>query len=210
MNALVNHLIKTNWDEIKSKSLLHCHARNVHSIMLLCSPGKTIRLFFAEPNHDLYKNLPINFSKGVSVGFHAHHCEITLYPVLGRICNWKISLTKPASCTELFLFGYRYKSAIGGGTPSFQWNKKMYWFNSYPVQWIEKHPHYMTAKEIHTVGVAQGEPAAWLVFEGREDKDYCPITYANSDLDKFDWSGLYKKPSERRLRSILKRCGYDV
>jgi len=51
---LIRHFVRENEDEVLAKSLLHCHGNNIHSIMLSEKKnGGTIRLFVAEPGHNL-------------------------------------------------------------------------------------------------------------------------------------------------------------
>src|SRR6478752_10393471 len=100
MKHLISHLIKNYLEEIVNKSLLHCHCKGLHSIMLLESPGKTIRLFISTPQSEMYKNLPETFnyekatgeslfhSKKMSIAFHPHHCNVTLHVING--CIFKI------------------------------------------------------------------------------------------------------------------------
>src|ERR1700728_4215738 len=89
IKALIKHLVSQNLPIIAAKSKLHCHTRNVHSILLLDSPGQTIRLFIAVPGHELYLNDHDN-THIMSVGFHPHHCNVTLSVVLGEVGNWNV------------------------------------------------------------------------------------------------------------------------
>lgn len=200
MKRLVQHLIKTNLDEILEKSLLHCHAINVHSVMLLCSPGKTIRLFIGVPGHSLYRNTE---RQALSVGFHAHHCEVTLATHIGTVLNWRIQRIENG---PIDLWRYRYESAITTGKPSFVQDREITAETLSDATIKPGHLEYMTASDLHTIYVPQDELAAWFVFEGREDASYDPATYSNADLEAFDFSNLYKKPSHLDVVSLLKLC----
>ena len=90
MKTLIKHLLENNLEEILSKSLLHCHCLGVHSIILLNSTAKTIRLYVAEKGNELYRNQPSRVSSGLpmAVSFHPHHCNLTIHVVKGILLNW--------------------------------------------------------------------------------------------------------------------------
>ncbi len=201
MKTLIRHLAKTNAAEIVSKSLLHCHARNVHSVMLLACPEKTIRLFVAEPGHELWKNTSELWGKpGLSVGFHAHHCELTIVPVVGKLWNWQVKVSDRGNW---HVGEFAYQSAISGNGASF---KRV---ASRRVETVSESPipkgsgEYMPADQMHTVSCAKDSLTAWLVYEGREDRNYHPVTLANVNLERFDFSGMYQRTNEAGVRRLL-------
>lgn len=197
--ALVQHLLKSNLLEILSKSRMHCHTRNVHSIMLLEAPQKTIRLFVAEPRHDLWRNNPGYYSDGMSVGFHAHHCDLTLVVTRGRVQNWQVHPQNPGIAVN----GYAYKSSLRDEKPGFELLGRAHLGTTEVRTLTCGDSLFMPAEQMHTVSVAQGEWAAWLVFEGRESKNYSSVCYSTSDLEKADLSGLYKPMQEQDLMRLL-------
>lgn len=80
MKELIKHLVNNHLDTIVEKSFLNCHVMGLHSIMLLESPEKTIRLFVSDGNSKLRKNTEENILKGKqTLAFHPHHCNITLH-----------------------------------------------------------------------------------------------------------------------------------
>lgn len=168
--------------------------------MLLCSPGKTIRLFVAVPGHPLWKN---TWKQELSVGFHGHHCEVTLAVHTGTVGNWRIRLVENG---PLDFWRYRYESAITKANPSFVQEREV---TAEALSYEIMHSgqsEYMPGSDLHTIYVPPDELAAWFVFEGREDANYDPATYSNADLEAFDFSNLYKKPTDLDVISLLKLC----
>lgn len=204
MKELIKHLLENNREEILSKSLMNCHAIGLHSIMLLESPGKTIRLFIAMPYHELWKNLPADFDENrMSIGFHPHHCNITLHCIMGRFHNWTVKENVWGYSVKKF----EYKSKINGGefgvTPI-----GFPLINSTSQRWVyENEVVSMRANEIHTVGVEKGKVAAWFVYEGKEDPSYKPYLYSNHDIDKEGKKDLYQKMPFIDVEYLLTKAG---
>lgn len=184
MKTLIKHLLRNNSEEILAKSFFNCHCIGLHSIMLLESPGKTIRLYIAaEGNH-----LHLNLEKNQPLAFHPHHCDLTFEVIKGTLFNWII---KPEdselALSDELLFGikskYYYKSHITTGTTEFMLCK-----GNDPV--VTKSftklnvgdTVFMDATDIHTVVTRKDELTAWLVYEGKEDKDYIPYCWSNNPL----------------------------
>lgn len=42
MHTFIDHFLQNNKEEVVKNSIIHCHLKNVHSVMLLNSPGKMI------------------------------------------------------------------------------------------------------------------------------------------------------------------------
>lgn len=207
MKELIKHLFKEHLQEIVSKSYLNCHAFGVHSIMLLDSPEKTIRLYYAEAGHDLGRNLPVKISKytKLSVGFHPHHCNLTLVVVKGMILNWTIKNVDYE--TPFSLSAYRYNSEITNGKIGFKkLSDKNYFINSKKSYLGVGDSIRLQANEIHTIAADPEYDSAWLVFEGKEDSLYNNITYSDNDLEEIQTVGMYKKPTGFEVENILQAC----
>ncbi len=199
MKELVKHLWDNHSKEIVSKSLLNCQTQGLHSIMLLESPEKTIRLYVTDKEHNLYYNFPNRCQYGMSVGFHPHHCNLTLLAHKGSILNWEVAVAK----VGLPVTKYAYKSQISDNEMSFS-PIQVVRMHSKSQDWIaEGHSISMKANAIHTVAVQEGHIAAWFVFEGKEDLDYKPYCYTNSDPNQ-QTQGLYIKPTKNNIELILK------
>lgn len=204
MRPLIKHLWKTNRKQILERSLENCHARSLHSIMLLESPGSTIRLFFADGSHPMGNNCP-QLIHAQSIGFHAHHCELTLVPVLGHVFNWLVEVDPENTAFSAVLGEYQYSSKILNGRPGFSklGHRRL---RTLSFQELKPEGTHMAASEIHTVYVDANRLAAWLVFEGKSDPSYAPLCWSGSDLKKFSFEGLYQPMSELQIESILEHC----
>lgn len=193
MKELIKHLLANNYDEIKEKSIFNCHSVGLHSIMLLESPGKTIRLYIADSNHVLYRNFPENLGQErLSLSFHAHHCNLTLHCVYGKLLNWHVKGT-----AEQFGFQidkYNYKSKIKDGELSF--HKVDSRENLETVNYIflnEGDSLQMSASDIHTVAVDKGRVSAWLVYEGKKTLTTNPFAIQTITLMKFQRTGCIRR-----------------
>lgn len=198
--SLVSHLLRTNFREILAKSRLHCHAFNLHSIMLLEAPGKTIRLFVAEPGHSLSRNDPRRYEGEMSIGFHPHHCDLTLVWLRGYIRNWIVS---PGG-GDIEAGQFAYRSALRGQKPGFErvGDARL---STIDIRALEDGASiFMKASALHTVAVPSSEWAAWLVLEGAEDPNYLPVCYSTSDLENESFDHLYQPMPEGKLRSLLR------
>lgn len=210
MNYLVQHLFQTNREEILSKSLLDCHVKGLHSIMLLDCPGKTIRLYIAMPGHNLADNFPDNdgcFQKPLSLAFHPHHCELTLHCVKGKFTN--IEMTETGMPGDVFheYDRFRYRSKIKDGEMAFTPIGSTKLTCKSLRNLTPNTKIFMPANSIHTVAAFGNEVTAWLVYEGREDAEYLPYAWCNHDLNKIDISGLYRKPTLTEVQVLLSEAG---
>lgn len=202
LKLLIQHLVSENMKEIAAKSLLHCHTKNLHSIMLLESPGKTIRLYVAEEGNELYKNAyPGEYS--MPLAYHPHHCNLTLHVVCGRLDNITVAKAATGRKVKKFL----YQSAITEGKGAFIARGVDYirMKNYQPI--TQGNSVFMNAGEIHTVATDPDKLTAWLVYEGKEDKKYKPYCWSNHDLTNISMKGLYKKAKESEIKSLLTLSG---
>jgi len=172
--------------------------------MLLESPGKTIRLYVADVDHELWKNDDRGFDNGtMTLGFHPHHCNLALHCVHGLVINQ--SVVKDIDGRWIFNQFY-YHSKINGSSEESSFESEGY------VQFEPSRRSaigageslYLHASEIHTVFVHGGKSAAWLVYEGLEDPDYMPYCYSSADLTNSSLDGLYQKPYEEDIIRLLK------
>jgi hypothetical protein len=187
MKHLIKHLLRENQAEILTRSLKNCHCKGLHSIMLSESPGKTVRLYVTEYDHEMYRNFPFEYQDGLSIGFHPHSHNLTLYPVKGSILNWVArEVPKDAQPDEdrivIELDKFNYKSKIKEGEMSFDLIEKNVKLETLGAFIYNKGMSaYMSADEIHTVGVAEKSITAWLVFEGRTNPDHKSVCYTNTN-----------------------------
>lgn len=210
---MLRHLLENNLEKILERSLINCHASGLHSVMLIEKPEQTVRLFITDTVHDLWKNHPDNFHLGMSVGFHKHHCNVTLIAVHGLFYNWLVApLGEQTSDSPgaMKLDVYQYQSGITNQEITF---KKL---GVYYFQTISNHCYsaskevscyesvYMKACVRHSVYVPKGSIAAWVVVEGKENPCHDDLCFSNVDLEKEDFSHLYQPMTEKGLFNLLK------
>lgn len=209
MKQLIKHLWENNREEILSRSLLNCHCKGLHSIMLSEAPGKTIRLYISIPDSDMYKNFPNPGEEVIdmSIAFHPHHCNLTLHCIKGELLNWELEEDLGGGDHALLLNKYRYHSQITEGNGYFEMIGPSV-LRSTRYHWLRRgYSTHLKAKDIHTVAVMKGELVAWLVYEGKEDPTYQSFCWSNSDLTKQDLSDLYQKPTPDVVEDLLKLVG---
>lgn len=185
-------------------SKANCHCMGLDSIMLLYSPGKTIRLFIANPNHEMDNNHVIADELPLTIAFHSHHCAVTLHVIDGWIMNQVIEPIPPGHRPDASLQAYKYQSAIKDGVCRFVPHLIGHFIRSPRSAHLSaENTAFMAAHEIHTVGVMEGHRAAWFVFEGVEDPNYSSLCYSNADLANFDAAGMYLPMTESQIEKSL-------
>lgn len=209
MRDLVSHVLRTRLDAVLARSLIHCHTENLHSIMLLDAPGQVVRMFVAEPGHSLWRNDPryLNPKEGpISLGFHPHHCELSLSLVAGEAYNWLVEVQSDGYMAYP-MSRYRYNSQITAGKIGFakEGEDNLVHVSFRPLRGEGGGPTHMAAKQIHTVMVPRDCWGAWIVMEGREDPAYNNVTWSNADLAVADFSRLYQPMTREKLKYLLSR-----
>ena len=199
MNALIEHFLQNNRKEVLKDSIIHCHLKNVHSVMLLNSPGKMIRMFIAEPGNELWMNEPGTIVDNQSVAFHSHHCNLTLKCVYGEFTNRKLT-----EGNQEYIPSFKFQSHIKTGKGSFEkiGQKRIGFTLDETIK--ENQSIFLRAKDIHTIVTPKDAWAAWLVLEGKEDKNYDSTCYSYKDLTKEKFTGLYQKMTITKLNHLLK------
>jgi len=193
MKGLLNHLLRQNWETILNKSLKNCHVKGLHSIMLIDSPGQTVRLYIAERDHDM---------AGDNLALHPHHCNLTLEVVRGKINNITYRTGKSVETRAKWLYQSQITTGKMGFTLIDLIDRSLIQNSSKILQ--QGDVIGMNASTIHTVKVNKGELAAWFVYEGMEDPNYVPYCWSNNDLANFDATGLYQKfQSMEEIRDLL-------
>ncbi len=201
MKRFIKHCLNDHFEDVMKWSVRNCHVEGLHSIVFSKTP--MIRLFFATKDHLLWKNTLDKNGKDMSVAFHPHHCDITLATELGMPFNWVVAEGDSMEVSEFF-----YQSKLTGKTPSFEFlaNKRLSTLRSTPIGEMQE----MKASTLHTIYVPKGDEAAWWVFEGKENPDYCPVAYSADDLEKFDFSPLYKPMTDMTLYRMVTRLGVNL
>lgn len=184
----------------------NCHAIGLHSIVLTTYPDgrPRVRMFVAEPNHRLGEN-----RNGSIVGFHAHRADLVLTRLYGRVCNVSAYNIEGARGT-VQIRTWRYTSPLieqeGGFSRVGTAGMVIY----YPTPFMRLE---LPAAALHTIYVPAGDRAAWLVTEGDRTAEYNDIVYTDTDLERFDFSGMYEPmpPDEpaRWVQDAVIRQGED-
>ena len=148
---------------IFSKSLINCHKKGVHSVILQENPIH--RIFFTTPDHELRD---VN-----SVAAHPNHCDLTIVPLWGNIVNviWAVVGFSGIG----LLREYEFDSKIKGGSGEFRETGWQVNFSTYSSR-VEA-PIKLGANDIHTI-YSPDDYAAWLIIEGKEYEKYRPLSYA--------------------------------
>lgn len=177
--------------------------------MFLDKPGQTIRLFYADKNHDLWKNHPNSFLEKLSVGFHAHHCDLTIQSLTTYIGNWNVSLNEHFDYNQYSVDEYEYESPIKGQGRFVFKNQKSVLTDDFK-RLMKGDALKLKANQLHTVYVPRDKTAAWLVYEGAEDPNYKSYCYSNENLEKFDFSEHYKPLTETEILEILDKVDFRM
>lgn len=184
--------------EIKNV-IVDCHVRGVWSMMLHDEPGNRMRVFWATPIHELAPNNRFEFEP-MTIAAHPHHCDITLVKIFGSAYNHVVQAHPER---EGQFVKCEYRSAIKDGQGGLVNTGERFVMFRQRKTLIPETGDQMGAHQLHTISVAKGQEAAWLVLEGREDPNYRPICYTNNPV--FDAEGLYRKGQNAAL-TIIERC----
>lgn len=206
MKTLINHLVNNNFDEILAKSLLNCHVEGVHSIMLLNSPGKTIRMYIAVPGNDLETPTANVFkpTPEMPLSIHPHHCNLTLQCITGILVNWQFKETHDIEFGTKNYNKYFYSSKITGPEMKFEKLGQTRLLTEKRSILDPNESISMPASALHTVTTRPGIFTAWLVFEGKEDPEYIPYCYSmHQNLNNINTAGLYIKPTKEQILNLL-------
>lgn len=174
-------------DESFRRSFENCHVRGVDSIVLAenVDTGELVRVFWANPGHELYHNHDIE-SPDLRVALHPHHCDIRITPIFGDLMNIVVT---PGF--DMFVNTWEYVSGIANSRGYFRQLPEQEGFGSIHRDVLTS-PCDMTHDQVHTVFVPKGQTAAWLVEEGPTNGRANPrLCYSNSDLTKFKFGDHY-------------------
>jgi hypothetical protein len=200
MKELITHLLKSNSKEIVDKSFLNCHVKGLHSIMLIDCPEKTVRMYITDNTHKMYKN----YSEPHTLSYHPHHCELTLHCVYGELTNIGMKIENEHTGNDCHYYDrWLYSSLISNGKMGFVKDGSDLLRQKSSITLGVGDMISMQASDIHTVACPKGEWSAWMVYEGKENKNYVPYAWSNSDLSKIDNKGLYKKPTKATIVELL-------
>lgn len=206
MLQLLRHLVAQHEEQIFKSAISNCHAPDLHSIVFIDTPEKFVRMFFADRDHNLHYNKIEEFCQQkpvhpLSIGYHPHHCNITLCCLKGTLIN---IIAKEDKEYGVPIIKYEYQSQITKDELSFKKIEDTH-LNHFDVVNLKPNDCIsLKANLMHTVAADQFEQCAWLVFEGKEDKDYKSYCYSNANLlDKDIAKDLYKPMEYSKFLEIL-------
>lgn len=212
----LKHFVRENLQDIIESSYLNCHVKGVHSFMLIDYPGKSVRVYHAEPDHDLGRNMDIVVSNNrssarpLSVAFHSHRRNLTLEVIQGTLYNSQAFEDSGAYYPHK-LDKFEYRSQIVDGEMKF--NKidsdvKMVIKNATPLTTNGgQSSMFLPADYIHSIAVEPQKTCTWIVYEGAENTSYDSVCYSNADLEKLSSEGLYVRPTEEQVRHFMIAMG---
>lgn len=198
--ALIRHLWRTQSGAIVNGSYLDCHARGLHSLMLIDKPGAVVRMFVATPDHELHRNFSLGHGS-LSIAFHNHDAELTLHVVRGQIIN--VTLDQVSAGAAHPLRQFRYSSQIRDGRGGFTATGIVIGAATEPRWLTPGETVFMRSEELHTVAIPKGTGAAWFVYEGAKNPAFSAIAYSNDDLTTFDPGQFYRRPTWSEVRDLL-------
>lgn len=191
-------------------SLQNTHAIGLYSIVFEVGPPM-IRMYFADSNHELWKNelqflseTEVQFPHEMSIAVHSHRQDITLVPIFGSIFNLVFSRVKTNYDRSIILNSYKYSSPIINQIGKFNLCSKQSLFYSSDLLPLQENK-CLEAHELHTVFIPRNTMAAWFVLEGEKDQNYDSACYSNSDLENFDFTNLYNSLTLTELEMISEK-----
>lgn len=177
--------------------MINCHAEGMDSIVFR-ERAPMIRAFVARPEHTMWRNSPTS-GQLFSVAIHMHRQDITMVPLFGKIYNLFPDVTGHA----IKLYAFNYSSQIADGKGGFAKDG-----GGRPCRVVMSElnvPTKLRGLEYHSVYVPRGEAAAWLICEGSPNPHYSSACLSNDpELDKTDFSSLYKPMTAERLAEDMK------
>jgi len=205
MKELVKHYWRTRSKQITRSSYLNCHVKGLHSIMLIDSPEQKVRVYIADQDHELFHN---SDGEARSLAFHPHHCALTLHVIHGELVNWTKKLVNEVDGLDSKPYGrWLYSSKIKDGEMGFELVGEEILKTGFKNVLYPGSSIYLPAWVIHTVSVPKGQLTAWIVYEGAENIGYQPVAWSNQDLSKLQVEGLYIRPIEEEVYTLLTRVG---
>ena len=167
------------------KNLLNCHSIGLHSFPIsLSEDGLYRRIFYAAPNHNLWKP--------VEIAIHPHHVDIKITVLDGVLYN-PIYHENPLGKS----FGmFKWNSHILNGNGGFEKVGKKKLSKLSNNSYSKGESILMKACELHTVQIEKNQKCVWLIEEYKPSCEYFPINYSYDDLEKWTPDGLYIEVSD--------------
>ena len=193
---------------MKPKSLLHCHSKNLHSVIIgRDTDDNLMRMFVATKEHNLHKNSLydlLDASKQQELAIHAHKSDITLIPLTGTVYN--IIATKGTENLASFN-QYQYHSPILNNVGGFRKTNGIETLSLNKTLLSE--PLYLEHSILHTIFVPENTEASWLVVEGNYTKYPSTLCYSNKDLESWRGVGLNQEMDKKTEHELKEKYFYN-
>lgn len=199
IKAFLHHHLDRARAGVAFNALAHCHVPHLDSIVLHDEHANRIRMFFANYGHELHRN---EIGQEFSLAIHSHHCDVRLVGLFGHVANERYGLTPHAEGPFAEMY---YSSGISGaGTMKHTGNRAVATRLRSDALSLNK-SEYLEAYELHSIYVPAQTNAAWLVFEGAEDKHYSSTCWTNA-TEEFNPEGLYQPMPQETIIDRLERA----
>lgn len=186
--------MKYDLDLALKRSYKNCHAKGLHSIVLNQSAnGELTRFYYTTSDHFLEQNLIPEVKTTIAI--HSHRFDLKFTTLRGEMINVTYRFPLENELAESTIFAaWKFQSQILTGQGSFlkqERPQKLLFQDACALS--EKHSIVMKSTDLHTVGVYQGQIAAWMVEETNFNPHHNDICYTNNDMENFSFDGLYQK-----------------
>lgn len=178
-----------------------CHVKGLHSIVL--NQGQFLdRVYITTEEHALHHNFTLNAD--MTLGVHAHNTGIVINQLYGRMTNMEY-LDSPLGMTYgamLHEVGhYWFESKIRGGEGKLHFLGMAHLWEHTQTELHPAQVLRLDADQLHTVAVAEGQRAAWLIREflpNRINPQYCYTRNPN-----FQSQEIYQPMDDAACREML-------
>lgn len=177
----------------------NCHAIGVASVVMArYADGRPrLRMFVAEPHHELWRNLP---GRGpMSVGFHSHRADISLVRIHGQPMQCEARVSGIGPPPEV-IQRWKWDRLLLGGTRRFvpSGTARIHRLSPFVFETVR-----MTIRDLHTVAVRRGHAAAWMVVEGCVTGTEEAWTLSDADLSAWSLAGMYQPMTAREAAEVV-------
>jgi hypothetical protein len=208
MIPLIKHALEFNQEEMVANTIFNCHVKGLHSIMLSKSDGRTMRMYIAERNHELYKNSAATWYLGnMTLGFHPHEYALTLVGLLGVVTNWRVELNKYPVGFKANRF--HYSSKLRGEEPGFERMGEAHLLTEGLDILRKDDVTHMRPEQLHTVYVDKGQVGAWLILEHGRDEGYDSILYSNQEEIRLEEEMYQRAHNLQQIYNVIYSSGLN-
>lgn len=179
------------------KTVAHCHARHVTSLVFEEAQGCLRRAFLVWPDHQLWRNDP--YTDCFEVGIHDHRYGVALQHVAGTVRNDLYEIQQDGRLQTggrvLNHFTFATGHMRGPCRVNRQLQQRLLLIDRRLLQpgiW-----QTMDYQQLHTIWVPEGQPAAWVVYAGAACRQH---TNLYTTREQIPLEGLYEPfPSRQAI-----------